>query len=176
MVTSRNAARRLGKPTKEKMMSAYLVNADHIAEIVKFDQNNKFNHAYNCSTKSPIDTDPKKLVALLAQANIDSLVARYGENTIDFDEFIFIEECLSNLKYSTDGFSQSLISGVGCCQLGADDIYNMIKCWEYQSCEVDNWFETDAYWVSVYLKEKAASKLAENAKVKWEFINNGEAA
>jgi len=174
MVTSRNAERRLGKPTKEKMMSAYLVNANHIAEIVKFAQNNKFDHAYNCATQTSIDTDPKKLVALLAQANIDSLVARYDENPSNFDGFI--EQCLSNLKYSTDGFSQSLLSGVGCCQLGADDIYNMIKCWEYQSCEVDNWFETDAYWVSVYLKDIAARKLAENAKVQWEFVNNGEAA
>ena len=151
------------------MMSAYLVNTDHIAEIVKFAHNNKFNHAYNCSTKSSIDTDPEKLVALLAQANIDSLVARYDENPRDFNGFI--EQCLSNLKHSTDGFSQSLLSGVGCCQLGADDIYNMIKCWEYQSCEVDNWFETDAYWVSVYLKDIAARKLAENAKVQWEFVN-----
>ena len=151
-------------------MSARLVNADHIAEIVKFAHNNKFDHAYNCVTQTPIDTDPKKLVALLAQANIDSLVARYDENPSDFDGFI--DECLANLKYSTDGVSQSLLSGVGCCQLGADDVYNMLKCWEYQSCEVDNWFETDAYWVSVQLKDKAARKLAKNAKVQWEFVNN----
>ena len=109
-------------------MSAYLVNADHIAEIVKFAQNNKFDHAYNCLTKTPIDTVPKKLVALLAQANIDSLVARYDENPSDFNGFI--EECLSKLKYSTDGYSQSLLSGVGCCQLGADDIYQQDRDWE----------------------------------------------
>jgi len=156
-------------------MSAYLVNADHIAEIVKFAQNNKFDHAYNCSTKSPIDTDPKKLVALLAQANIDSLVARYDENPSDFDGFI--KQCQLNLLYDTNGLGPNpLPNAVGVCNLGADDIYNMIKCWEYQSCEVDNWFETDAYWVSVYLKDIAARKLAENAKVKWEFVKNGVAA
>ena len=155
-------------------MSAFLVNANHIAEIVKFAENNKFDHAYNCATQTPIDTDPKKLVALLAQANIDSLVARYGEDPKDFDGFI--EECLANLKWSTDGVGQSLLTGVGVCQLDAGDIYNMVTCWDYQSCEVDNWTGTDAYWIGVRIKDLAARKLAENASVKWEYYPNKEVA
>ena len=153
-------------------MSAFLVNANHIAEIVKFAENNRFNHAYNCATQTPIDTDPKKLVALLAQANIDSLVARYGEDPKNFDGFI--EECLANLKWSTDGVGQSLLTGVGVCQLDAGDIYNMVTCWDYQSCEVDNWTGTDAYWIGVRIKDLAARKLAENANVKWEYYPNKE--
>ena len=155
-------------------MSAFLVNANHIAEIVKFAENNRFDHAYNCATQTPIDTDPKKLVALLAQANIDSLVARYGEDPKDFDGFI--EECLANLKWSTDGVGQSLLTGVGVCQLDAGDIYNMVTCWDYQSCEVDNWTGTDAYWIGVRIKDLAARKLAENANVKWEYYPNKEVA
>ena len=155
-------------------MSAFLVNANHIAEIVKFAENNKFDHAYNCATQTPIDTDPKKLVALLAQANIDSLVARYGEDPKDYDGFV--EDCLADLEYSTDGASIVLFSKVGHCQLGAGDIYNMVTCWDYQSCEVDNWFETDAYWIGVRIKDLAARKLAENANVKWEYYPNKEVA
>ncbi len=155
-------------------MSAFLVNANHIAEIVKFAENNRFDHAYNCATQTPIDTDPKKLVALLAQANIDSLVARYGEDPRDFDGFI--EECLANLKWSTDGVGQSLLTGVGVCQLDAGDIYNMVTCWDYQSCEVDNWTGTDAYWIGVRIKDLAARKLAENANVQWEYYPNKEVA
>jgi hypothetical protein len=155
-------------------MSAFLVNANHIAEIVKFAENNRFDHAYNCATQTPIDTDPKKLVALLAQANIDSLVARYGEDPKDFDGFI--EECLANLNWSTDGVGQSLLTGVGVCQLDAGDIYNMVTCWDYQSCEVDNWTGTDAYWIGVRIKDLAARKLAENASVKWEYYPNKEVA
>ena len=155
-------------------MSAFLVNANHIAEIVKFAENNRFNHAYNCATQTPIDTDPKKLVALLAQANIDSLVARYGEDPKDFDGFI--EECLANLKWSTDGVGQSLLTGVGVCQLDAGDIYNMVTCWDYQSCEVDNWTETDAYWVGIRIKDIASRKLAENASVRWAYSKNSEVA
>tara|TARA_R100001129_G_C5140208_1_gene195737 strand:- start:57 stop:527 length:471 start_codon:yes stop_codon:yes gene_type:complete len=151
-------------------MSAYLVDAEHIAEIVKFAENNNFNHAYNCATKEPIDCDPKNVARVLAQANIDSLIARYDEDPNDFDGYI--KECLGNLKYSTDGVSQSLLTGVGFCQLGADDIYNMIQCWNYQSCEVDNWYETDAYWLGAYIKDVAARKLADNAEVKWSYTKN----
>ena len=155
-------------------MSAFLVNAEHIAEIVKFAQNNKLDHAYNCATQTPIDTDPKQLVALLAQANIDSLVARYGEDPKDFDGFI--EDCLADLQYSTDGASIVLGSQVGHCQLSAGDIYNMVTCWDYQSCEVDNWTETDAYWVGIRIKDIASRKLAENASVRWAYSKNSEVA
>ena len=153
-------------------MSAFLVNANHIAEIVKFAENNRFDHAYNCATQTPIDTDPKKLVALLAQANIDSLVARYGEDPKDYDGFV--EDCLADLEYSTDGASIVLFSKGGHSQLGAGDIYNMVTCWDYQSCEVDNWTGTDAYWIGVRIKDLAARKLAENANVKWEYYPNKE--
>ena len=61
-------------------MSAFLVNPKHIAEIVKYAHKKEFKFAYNCFTKNPIDCDPKNMVKLLAQANIDSLVARYGED------------------------------------------------------------------------------------------------
>jgi len=153
-------------------MSAFLVNPNHIAEIVKYAENWKLNHAYNCFTKKPIECDPKNMVKLLAQANIDSLVARYGDDPNDYAHYV--DECLDLLKYSTKGGGVSLLTGVGYCCLGSDDIYNMLACWNYQACEVDNWFETDAYWLHVYLKDLAARKMAENAEVKWEYNPNAE--
>ena len=156
-------------------MSAYLVDSAHIAEIVKFAENHRVDYAYNCATKEPIDCDPKNLVKILAKANIDSVNAKYEQDQSEVDGY-YIDECLDNLKYSTDGIGQSLLTGVGLCQLGADDIYNMIQCWEYQSCEVDNWHETDAYWLGVRIKDTAGRKLAEDAKVKWSYYKNGEVA
>ena len=153
-------------------MSAFLVNPKHIAEIVKYAENKKFNHAYNCFTKEKIDCDPKNMVKLLAQANIDSLVARYGEDPKDYADYV--NECLDLLPYATDGIGISLLTGVGYCDLGSDDIYNMLACWNYQACEVDNWFETDAYWLHVYLKDLAARKMAKGANVQWEFNSNTE--
>mgnify|MGYP003149422741 FL=1 len=148
-------------------MSAFLVEPKHIAEIVKYAHNKKFGFAYNCFNKEKIDCDPKNMVKLLAQANIDSLVARYGEDPKDYADYV--NECLDLLKYATDGIGISLLTGVGYCDLGSDDIYNMLACWNYQACEVDNWFETDAYWLGVYLKDFAAKKMATNANVQWSY-------
>ena len=155
-------------------MSAFLVNPEHIAEIVKYAENKKFSHAYNCFTKEHIDCDPKNMVKLLAQANIDSLVARYGEDPKDYADYV--DKCLDLLKYSTDGFGVSLLTGVAICDLGSDDIYNMLACRNYQACEVDNWFETDAYWLHVYLKDLAARKMAKSAEITWDYQKNKEVA
>jgi len=136
-------------------MSAFLVNSKHIAEIVKYAKKKEFRYAYNCFTKKQIDCDPKNMVKLLAQANIDSLVARYDYNPDEYADYV--TECL-------DSFST-----LGRADLGSNDIYNMLACWNYQACEVDNWFETDAYWLHVYLKDLAARKMAGDATVQWEY-------
>ena len=136
-------------------MSAFCVNPEQISEIVKYAKKKEFRYAYNCFTKEQIDCDPKNMVKLMAQANIDSLVARYGDDPKDYSDYV--DECL-------DSFST-----LGRADLGSDDIYNMLACWNYQACEVDNWFETDAYWLGVYLKDFAAKKMATNANVQWSY-------
>ena len=107
------------------------------------------------------------MVKLLAQANIDSLVARYDMPKEDYRGYV--QDCLDVLPYATDGFGQSLLDGVGHCELLSNDIYNMLCCWNYQSCEVENWFETDAYWLHVYLKDACAKKMARDAEITWSF-------
>ena len=136
-------------------MSAFLVNSKHISEIVKYAKKKEFRYAYNCFTKKQIDCNPKNMVKLLAQANIDSLVARYDDNPDEYADYV--TECL-------DSFLT-----LGRADLGSNDIYNMLACWNYQACEVDNWFETDAYWLHVYLKDFTAKKMASDATVQWEY-------
>tara|TARA_A100000172_G_C2977147_1_gene88061 strand:+ start:75 stop:503 length:429 start_codon:yes stop_codon:yes gene_type:complete len=136
-------------------VSAFLVSPEQISEIVKYAKKKDFRYAYNCFTKEKIDCDPKNMVKLMAQANINSLVNRYGDYRTCYVDFV--NECL-------DSFST-----VGRADLGSDDIYNMLACWNYQACEVDNWFETDAYWLGVYLKDFAAKKMATNANVQWSY-------
>jgi hypothetical protein len=157
-------------------MSAYLVEPQHITEIVKWASNPQqggVDYCYNLVTKEQIDCDPKQMVMTLAQANIDSLVARY-EDDPNKHQSIF-QDCLDILQYSTDGASVSLLTGVGSCDLKADDIYNMVQCLEYQSCEVDNWVETDAYWLLNAIKDRAGYKLSKDAEVSWSF-NSREVA
>jgi len=151
-------------------MSAYLVEPQHITEIVKWASNPQqggVSYCYNLITKEQIDCDPKQMVMTLAQANIDSLVARY-EDDPNKHQSIF-QDCLDILQYSTDGASVSLLTGVGSCDLKADDIYNMVRCLEYQSCEVDNWVETDAYWLLNAIRDMAGSKMSKDANVSWSF-------
>ena len=143
-------------------MSAFLVTPEHISEIVKYAKRKNFSHAYNCFTKEHIDCDPKNIVKLLAQANIDSLVARYGDDPKDYADFV--NKCL-------DCFST-----IGHADLGSGDIYNMLCCWDYQSCEVNNWYETDAYWLHVSLKGLVAKKMADGAKITWDYEKNREVA
>ena len=139
-------------------MSAFLVTPEHISEIVKYAKKKEFRYAYNCFTKEQIDCDPKNIVKLLAQANIDSLIARYGDNPKDYADFV--NKCLDS--FLTPGKAD----------LGSGDIYNMLLCWNYQSCEVDNWYETDAYWLHVYLKDWVAKKMATYANVSWSYNNS----
>ena len=136
-------------------MSAFLVTPEHIREIVKYAKKKEFIFAYNYFTKEEIDCDPKNIVKLMAQANIDSLIARYGDDPKDYSNYV--DECLNSF------------STLGRADLGSDDIYNMLACWNYQACEVANWFETDAYWLGVYLKDFAAKKMATNANVQWSY-------
>ena len=89
-------------------MSAFLVEPQHIAEIVKWAKHDeKAKYAYNCFTKEQIDCEPKNMVRLLAQANIDSLIARYGDTEEDFEGYV--QDCLDILPYATDGIGESLL-------------------------------------------------------------------
>ncbi len=45
----------------------------------------------------------------------------------------------------------------------------MCNCLEYQSCEVDNWIETNAYWTIQNIQAVAAKEMASSAKQTWEY-------
>jgi hypothetical protein len=96
-------------------MSAYLVEPQHITEIVKWassPQKGNLSHVYNQITKKEIDCDAESLIEILSLANIQSLVARYGEQAeVEYEGYV--DQCKSILKYSTDGASVSLLTGVG---------------------------------------------------------------
>ena len=158
-------------------MSAYLVEPQHMTEIVKWASNpqqGNLSHVYNQITKKEIDCDAESLIEILSLANIQSLVARYGEQAeVEYEGYV--DKCKSILKYSTDGASVSLLTGVGSCDLKAEDIYNMVRCLEYQSCEVNDWVHTDAYWLLNAIRDMAGSKMSEDANVPWSFGKRGVA-
>ena len=154
-------------------MSAYLVDPQHLTEIVKWASNRQqgnLGYVYNQVTKTgkEINCDAESLIEILSLANIQSLVARYGEQAEAQYEG-YVNQCKSLLKYSTDGASVSLLTGVGSSDLKAEDIYNMVRCLEYQSCEVNDWVHTDAYWLLNAIRNIAGSKMSKDAEVRWNF-------
>lgn len=74
---------------------------------------------------------PSELVFVLAKANYDSLVARYGEKC---------EPEPVREDYQFTPYTPFLPASAGCYtleQLGA--IAKAVDCFEYQACEVKNW-------------------------------------
>lgn len=140
-------------------MSAYLVNPNHINQIVSWAKQPGRNiNSYNPLTKERLPETAEDMARCLALANLFSVKARYGDK--DYTDDV----CLNYLNDVTD------IVGKGFdYYLTAADIYNMCSCLSYQSCEVDDWIKTDAYWLIHNIKSTAAGMMARNAKQKWEY-------
>ena len=144
-------------------MSAFIVNPKHIAALAAYTK----KHPSYFSSK-PYSGDPKKIVKILAEANIKSVYeldkrvfgdkckAKYLE-----DLMLFPADCVKALKnLGTNGHNY---------YLSDKDIYNMACCLNYQSCEVENWIHTTAYWIIKAIKDTAAKSMASDAKVSWEW-------
>ena len=141
-------------------MSAYLVNSNHIIQIVKWaKQPGKNINSYNPLTKERLPETAEDMARCLALANLFSLKARYGDK--DYTDDV----CLNYLDEVAlgEGFKKADY------KLTAGDIYNMCSCLSYQSCEVDDWIKTDAYWLIHNIKSTAAREMASNAKQTWEY-------
>ena len=95
----------------------------------------------------------KWIAKMLAEANVKSVYeldtskiwcnkykAEYLENLM-----LFPADCIKALKnLGTNGHNY---------YLSDKDIFNMACCLEYQSCDVENWMHTDAYWIIKAIKD-----------------------
>lgn len=131
-------------------MSAYLVNEEHIAEIAKAWRELKQEYGYNLYTKRMIKGN---VVRELTKQNLKSLNARYGENELTGKE----EE-----KYIAKAKELSL----GYAKVDMFDLYKMVQCYMYQSCEHEEWRETDAYFICESIKEVIATRIVDAAQEK----------
>ena len=159
-------------------MSAFLCNADHMGEMGKFFGNGSVpmssdkivSHAYNLVTGEKISfSSPQGAVEILARANVKSLQARYpdswksfftwnpeGEDN-EFDEsmiLLYVNQCQSRTK--------------GYPRVSTKDLYGMINCYMYQSCEHEDWVKSDAYWLCKALLDVVTSELIGDYDV-WEY-------
>ena len=140
-------------------MSAYLVNSNHINQIVSWAKKpGRTINSYNILTKERLPETAEDMAKCLAMANLSSVKARYGDK--DYSD----TSCLNYVSDVTDIVGKNIDY-----RLTAGDIYNMCCCLSYQSCEVDDWIKTDAYWLIHNIKSTAAREMASNAKQTWEY-------
>ena len=158
-------------------MSAFIVNPEHIAALAAYTQApGNHAHCYNIFTKKEIFNGVENFCKVLAQANVKSVHTKYkdlnqgaiqgGDIDKDFlqDMMIFPDECIKALEKF-----KGLMGMYGTVHMSDADIYNMAGCLEYQCCEVDDWIQTDAFWLIQKIKNAAGMKMADNAKIKWNY-------
>jgi hypothetical protein len=119
-------------------MSAYIVNSEHIGALAAFAVSHSAS-LYAQHTNDP-QHQAKLIAGGLAQANIDSIIARYGANHGNnvADDMCgsapaeFIADCITWAEHYY--FQPPAI--------GSDtnlSIYRMARCLDYQACEVRDW-------------------------------------
>lgn len=130
-------------------MSAYVVSQAHIHAIVNF--------AYIKFRRDPVLYPPSgfrpsvdctqatELGQILLDQNVRSVDYRYNE------------------KHEPETFTHRLSTTV----VSLEQFFSCIACLEYQSCESNDWPETQAFHILQGLKDKAIRLLPGYDKTKW---------
>jgi len=134
-------------------MSCYLMNEEEIGAIAaanfKGGIYNSKGRFYNAATKELVQYESAEEAAnALALQNIASCEARYpGKIAGGF---------LKNVEEQ-----QAYLAGVAnavrkAAYMKPMKLYGLVKTYEYQACETENWYETNAYWFCNAVANQAA--------------------
>ena len=165
-------------------MSCYLVDPKHIAELVKW----AFSQNSHGVPRTLERMGAESVAVTLAQANIDSVSARYPSEADDIcKEFSglskdeYIGECKSELKKSASGavalFSISTVA-LPDQALKACDIWKMASCLDYQSCEVQGWEQSPAFNIISAIQRMAGESMCTSlsqGKQMWSYPQRAHA-
>ena len=158
-------------------MSAYLVPEKQISVLSKWyiaNTNPSDRHCYNLLTSENITPkNSEDLAQVLATANIDSVNARYSD--------VMVIDPISDKKYIKDCMKGAEIRSIGGgifrhdpdMDMEAASIWNLCENLDYQSCEVNDWVERDAYWLICMIKDRAAilGMRTREAKMTWGWVD-----
>tara|TARA_R110000744_G_scaffold243758_1_gene360702 strand:+ start:923 stop:1447 length:525 start_codon:yes stop_codon:yes gene_type:complete len=156
------------------IMSAFLVNEKHIAELVKgYFKHELYNSItwINPSTGEEIDiakrkfeSEPLAVAFFLAWANVESLKARYGEKSVMTD-FSVSDYCASVVQATRNNNN---------ADLSLAELIKMCDCLNYQSCEVEGYNNSDQYHILKRIKDSFVYKLVDQSLnengVRWEYV------
>lgn len=136
-------------------MSAFLVEPKLIGLLSAFAVTNKLTE-YGIMARKGITTT-KQVANCLAQANIDSVNHRYPQHIDDNstrEDKLYIDDCIISAS------AVHAHANIGVIAKHAD-------CLDYQSCEIDSWYESNAYKILTVIRCELLSKLDGYDDAKW---------
>ena len=161
-------------------MSAYIVPEKQIAVIARWFYENTqpdYREAYNLVTSKRIRfKQVSEIATILAQANVDSFIARYeGRHISQQEHELYIKECaeMSKPKVMQHGAGGILLTRDPSFDIDPASVWNLCCNLDYQSGEVEEWISTDAYWVIQEIKRRATEvgMNTESAKMTWGWVD-----
>lgn len=123
-------------------MSAYICNPEHFAALASF----AVQHRSCVWTKEDPRDSARTIAEELAKENIRSVNARYNEG----------DNCEEIVKKAGDYAEKFFFRAP---KLTAMDVLKMCSCYEYQSCETDDWKDTMASRQIEWIKSAAIRSL-----------------
>ena len=124
-------------------MSAFLMQEQHIGLLAAaaFDYGSlqygiTYDHGHKLKTV-------EQVAQVLAQANLDSIAARYGDSP-DSPEYVAGCQRLAAAYLANHRHSRDPVRTVDLCKLA--------NCYDYQACEVSNYYGTLAHKLMIQLR------------------------
>lgn len=143
-------------------MSAYLCEPSDFAALARYAKRpgTRGFTPYNAVTQERIGGNDRDMTVVdialkLASANIVSVATRYPNEPFGG----FLESDEEMVEFMGDVAKEARINTM---RGNAAEMFRLAKTIEYQSCEVDNWVETDAYWIIDRIKDDCAMAMADN--------------
>ena len=161
-------------------MSAHIVPSIQIAVIARwFYENTRpaSRIVYNQITSKKMEfKQVREIATMLAQANVDSFIALYeGRHISQQEHELYIKECaeMSKPKVMQHGAGGILLTRDPSFDIDPASVWNLCCNLDYQSCEVEEWISTDAYWVIQEIKRRATEvgMNTESAKMTWGWVD-----
>ncbi|MGO9013617.1 MAG: hypothetical protein ACLQF0_01430 [Dissulfurispiraceae bacterium] len=166
-------------------MSAFVVSPEHIRELAAFAVSKKHGSMrvdprylkYHISetlaaqfNDSMTDDEIATIYAgVLYSENLRSVGERYPDCKGDIDELPGLIEKPSYIVVRMRDIIDRKVRNM-------IDILKMCKCLEYQSCETDDYYTTDAYKLTQAIKEAAISSLPGYDDAVWEYTRTKQTA
>ena len=136
-------------------MSAFIINEKIIATLACYAARNECCK-YGIHFENQLLT-AKEIAKVLAKANIDSIDYRYKNQ--------YIEDNIENRIYTKNAITHAKAINPDVFPSGY--IAKQLDCYAYQSCERDDWFQSNAFKIITNIRADLTKQLADYETASW---------